>query len=80
MNTITVVSNDNTQEFFVSEKHSDYELDDFAVCTYSYPHEISPRKGFEDGILKTAEDIIALYYEGYTDITDETWVQDLFNE
>jgi len=76
-NYLIVVSNDDTKEYFISDKHDDYGLKGFIPVTHYLPSHVVPRKGFENGILKTPQDILNLFYDDYTDISNTDLVLDV---
>jgi len=62
LNHISIISNSDTNEFFVSNQHCDYDLPGFVPVTYSLPMEVAPRETLPSGIVKTLEDVIGVFY------------------
>jgi len=62
--------NNNTNEYFLTTdhlqicqpNHGEIQGEGWVACTHYYPTYVVPRSEFPDGHLKTAEDVLKLYY------------------
>lgn len=56
-NTIIVVFNEKTQEYFFAEEHSNYGLgDDWIPMTTTMPIKVSPRVSLPSGLVTNKEE------------------------
>jgi hypothetical protein len=68
MKTLIIVSNMDTKQYFISPDHNSFGLEHFVPVTHYLEY------GEES--VRVKEDVIALHYNDYEDITDSKMVQD----
>lgn len=74
-NHVVVVDNVETNEYFISPKHTDFGLPHCVPITFYFPQNVGRHNEIT---LYTADDIIAFYYKeenGYKNITDREDIQ-----
>ena len=75
---IIVVCSVETNEYFISPKHDDFDLPHFVPSIHYFPVKV----GRYDQIdLNTAEDVVRFFYpenEGYKNITNREDIQKMF--
>ena len=61
MNVITF-SNHERGEFFFSTNHCQNVTDDWITVTQRLPMKIVPRPGFEDGMIRSIDGLVAIFF------------------
>ncbi|MDP3710594.1 MAG: hypothetical protein Q8R29_02605 [bacterium] len=61
--TISVHVDEEIGEYFFSTKHFQCSSPErFIPVTHSLPHEVRPRPGLTDGVVRTKRDVVVIYY------------------
>jgi len=61
---IHVVVNSDTEEYFLTDRHSSGNLgDNWIPITTTLPMRVTPRKGLEDGIIDTLEKYFTVFHK-----------------
>ena len=72
MNVITYTNHDR-KEFFFSRSHDDDWGSDWIVCTARLPMRIVPRKGIEDGFVRTLQQYVAVFHSTNNLVENPAW-------
>ena len=73
-----IAVNDETKEyFFTGKKHDDFDLEGFVPVTHYFPSYVTPREGLESGWVKDEKDVVFIFYDGYTDITNTNKIMEV---
>ena len=75
MNVITY-TNHERNEFFFSRSHDDNWGDGWVVCTARLPMKVVPRKGIEDGFVRTLQQYVAVFHATDRQIENHIWAVD----
>lgn len=67
-----IISNDNNKTYFKSNNYcqSHGSLDGYVPCTHYYPSNVAPRPSLPDGIIKSEQDVITIFYNDYEEISN----------
>lgn len=72
MNVITY-TNHERKEFFFSRSHDDDWGSDWVVCTARLPMRIVPRKGIQDGFIRTLQQYVAVFHATDRQVENPIW-------
>tara|TARA_B100000745_G_C20059631_1_gene361538 strand:+ start:293 stop:604 length:312 start_codon:yes stop_codon:yes gene_type:complete len=75
MNVITY-TNHERNEFFFSRSHDDNWGDGWVVCTARLPMKVVPRKGIEDGFVRTLQQYVAVFHATDKQVENPIWAID----
>ena len=75
MNVITY-TNHERNEFFFSRSHDDDWGDGWVVCTARLPMKVVPRKGIEDGFVRTLQQYVAVFHATDKQVENPIWAID----
>ncbi len=69
-NSCVIISNSDNKTYFKSTNHcqSHGDLTGYVPCTHYYPSHVEPRPSLPDGIIKSEQDVITIFYNDYKEI------------
>ncbi len=74
---VIVVCNVETNEYFISPKHSSFDLEHFVPTTFYFPTRVGRYDQIE---LNTADEVVSFYHpekEGYVNIANREDIQEI---